>query len=144
MADVGGGSGSDFQGLVEFGNQTFGDVLLRFQSFGAPNTSLNLGINSTEQKIDGTNCKPSCTLLQYSGMVDAIRPRKHGNPEKWNLYAFTYEFSEHKGKVFEEYLIYDGMGMIGSVGGTLGMFIGFSMDGVVTWAIGYIKKRKTQ
>ena len=31
-----------------------------------------------------------------------------------------------------------------SVGGTLGMFIGFSMDGVVSRAISYIKKHKTQ
>ena len=67
-----------------------------------------------------------------------------GKPEKWNFYGFTYEFSDHKGKVFEEYLIYDSMGMIGSVGGTLGMFIGFSMDGVVSWVIGHIKKHKTQ
>ena len=32
-------------------------------------------------------------------------------------------------KVYEEYLIFDAIGMIGSVGGTLGMFIGFSMIG---------------
>ena len=101
------------------------------------------GINSTKQRIDGTNCKPSCTLLQYSGMVDVIQTKMAGKPEKWNYFEFTYEFSEHKGKVFEEYLIYDVMGMIGSVGGTLGMFIGFSMDGVVFWAINYIKKSKT-
>ena len=98
--------------------------------------------NSTKQKIDGTNCKPSCTLLQYSGIVDAIRPKMVGNPEKWNYYGFRYEFSEHKGKYFEEYLIYDIMDVIGSVGGTLGMFIGFSMDGVVFWAINYIKESK--
>ena len=100
--------------------------------------------NSTKQKIDGTtNCKPSCKLLQYSGMVDAIRPKMDVNQEKYNHYGFRYEFSEHKGIVFEEYLIYDIMDVIGSVGGTLGMFIGFSMDGVVFWAINYIKKSKT-
>ena len=77
-------------------------------------------------------------------MVDAIKPKIANKPKKWNYYGFSYEFSEHPGKVFEEYLIYDIMGVIGSVGGTLGMFIGFSMDGVVSWAIGYIKRYKTQ
>ena len=77
-------------------------------------------------------------------MVDVIRPKMAKNSKKWNRYEFRYEFSEHKGKVFEEYLIYDIMGMIGSVGGTLGMFIGFSMDGVVSWAISSIKRYKTQ
>ena len=77
-------------------------------------------------------------------MVDVIKPKMAGKPNKWNHYEFTYEFSEHPGKVFEEYLIYDIMDMIGSVGGTLGMFIGFSLDGVVTWVIGYIKQCKAQ
>ena len=78
-------------------------------------------------------------------MVDVIKTKKaEKHHKKWNHYEFTYEFSEHPGKVFEEYLIYDIMGVIGSVGGTLGMFIGFSMDGVVSWAIGYIKRYKTQ
>ena len=56
-----------------------------------------------------------------------------------------YEFSnsENKCKVFEEYLIYDTMGMIGSVGGTLGMFIGFSITGVISLALGYLKKCKS-
>ena len=34
--------------------------------------------------------------------------------------------------VFEEYLIFDIIGMIGSVGGTLGMCIGFSFTNVIT------------
>ena len=43
-------------------------------------------------------------------------------------------------KVYEEYLIFDAIGMIGSVGGTLGMFIGFSMIGVISWIFGRLKK----
>ena len=68
--------------------------------------------NAIKQKIDGTNCKPSCKLLQYSGMVDAIRPKMDVNSEKYN-HGLRYEFSEHKGIVLEEYLIYDIMDMIG-------------------------------
>ena len=45
--------------------------------------------------------------------------------------------------VYEEYLIYNTMGMIGSVGGTLGIFIGFSVTGFISSAIGFIKKMQT-
>ena len=57
-------------------------------------------------------------------------------------YEFHYQFanSENRCNIFEEYLIYDTMGMIGSVGGTMGMFIGFSMTGVISSAIGYLRK----
>ena len=34
--------------------------------------------------------------------------------------------------IYEEYLIYDFIGMVASVGGTIGMFIGFSFRDVFT------------
>ena len=45
-------------------------------------------------------------------------------------------------KAFHEYIITDTMGMIGSVGGTLGIFIGFSMTGVISSIIEFFKERK--
>ena len=45
-------------------------------------------------------------------------------------------------KVHEEYLIYDEIGLIGSVGGTLGIFIGFSFSGVVTCFINIVQQVK--
>ena len=39
------GSGSAFRGWVGFGEQTFGDVPLGFQGFGALNTSLDINEN---------------------------------------------------------------------------------------------------
>ena len=65
-------------------------------------------------------------------------------------------------KLWKEYLIYDIIGMIGSVGGTLGifielqknlyveikvlfilgMFIGFSLIGFVSWICSYLKRCK--
>ena len=40
---------------------------------------------------------------------------------------------------FEEYLLYDFGGMIGSIGGTLGLFIGFSFYDVILKIINYLK-----
>ena len=39
----------------------------------------------------------------------------------------------------EEYFIIDSLGLIGSVGGTLGVFIGFSFSGLIINIIEYIK-----
>ena len=91
---------------------------------------------------NGIKCKHSCNILEYSGMYVANRPQKAKKSEKWDYHAFSYELSnlEHKCKVYEEYLIYDTMGMIGSVGGALGVFIGFSMTGLISTAIDYFRK----
>ena len=42
-------------------------------------------------------------------------------------------------KVQEEYLIYDEVGLIGSVGGTFGMFIGFSFANIVSLILNQIQ-----
>ena len=45
--------------------------------------------------------------------------------------------------LYEEYLIYDNIHLIGSIGGTLGMCIGFSFTGIIQYcAIFLIKKFK--
>ena len=40
--------------------------------------------------------------------------------------------------VYEEYLIYDGLGLIGSVGGTLGMCVGFSFSSVINSIVSFV------
>ena len=57
-------------------------------------------------------------------------------------YGLFYQLTNDNfmSKVYEEYLIFDAIGMIGSVGGTLGMFIGFSMIGVISWIFRHLKK----
>ena len=44
-----------------------------------------------------------------------------------------------RAKVYEEYFIIDTIGLIGSVGGTLGVFIGFSFSNLIISIIEYIK-----
>ena len=40
----------------------------------------------------------------------------------------------------KEYLIHDFIGMLGSIGGTLGMFIGFSFLGFISSLMEYLQK----
>ena len=71
-------------------------------------------------------CVSSCSITQYVKTYEWI-----GNWKSVQSEAATYDFSfyhalaKNETKVFEEYLIHDLMSMIGSVGGTLGLFIGF-------------------
>ena len=41
--------------------------------------------------------------------------------------------------VFQEYLIYDEISMIGSIGGSLGMCIGFSITNALSFVLNYIQ-----
>ena len=43
-------------------------------------------------------------------------------------------------KINEEYLLFDNNGMIGSIGGTLGLFVGFSFLNIVTLLVDFLKK----
>ena len=42
--------------------------------------------------------------------------------------------------MYEEYLIYDAISMVGSVGGTLGMCIGFSFTGIISFLINILQQ----
>ena len=81
-------------------------------------------INQMQEQEIGTECQKACSSLEYFGEVTIIRPCSSGY-QSWNLYHFSYFLSnqDFAAKVYAEYLIYDTIGMIGSVGGTLGIFI---------------------
>ena len=56
-------------------------------------------------------------------------------------YYFAYQFSRPLYMAtYKEYLIYDAIGMIGSVGGTLGLCIGFSFTNVASYLTNLFKK----
>ena len=73
-------------------------------------------------------CPKLCSTLEYSGEVTTQRPALRNTN-----FTLVYDFlSSDTTTVYNEYLIYDAITMIGSVGGTLGMCIGFSFSGVIS------------
>ena len=52
---------------------------------------------------------------------------------------WTYRYPSSTAQVQEEYLLYDETGVIGSVGGTLGLFIGFSFRDIIAYLIQKIR-----
>ena len=81
------------------------------------------------------SCPKSCETLQYSGNV--VFDKKDFTTNEGEA---TLEFKFANINVYREHLIFDTIGMIGSVGGTLGLFIGFSFSNILTILIGYLQK----
>ena len=76
----------------------------------------------------------TCVTTQYLGKItlDAERTYEHAR--------ISYNFAlPLKAKVHEEYLITDGITLIGYVGGSLGLFIGFSFSNVIYSIIDFFK-----
>ena len=82
-----------------------------------------------------TRCLPMCQRVQYS------QTYRWDNAELklGNNFKFFYQIAKGKMNVYEEYLIYDVKGMVGSIGGTLGLFIGFSFYNVIGYLIGFLR-----
>ena len=79
--------------------------------------------NINEQKI-ASNCKKSCSNLEYDGQNVGNKPSSSKKGKNWNNYRLRYILNnqEFESMVYEEYFIYDTIGMIASIGGTLGNY----------------------
>ena len=91
----------------------------------------------TQETYSTTSCLPSCTRinfdLQNEYNEDSMDPKA-----KYDV-VLRYYIASTKMESNEEYLIQDFVGMLGSIGGTLGMCIGFSFVGLSTFVMDYIQ-----
>ena len=86
-------------------------------------------------------CPKLCQMVQYSGKKISVYDYKH-DPYS---YSFRYRFTPpHTEKIYEEYLIYDIVSMVGSVGGNLGMWIGFSFTGIISNLMKIIRNHRSE
>ena len=93
-------------------------------------------------KIYNHKCPKPCSILEYSGKLDYWEP-KYYNP--YNTVKIHLRFqSPEVTTIYEEYLIYDFNAMLGSIGGTLGMFVGFSFSSIIELFINLLKKCKSE
>ena len=83
------------------------------------------------------SCPLPCTTFQYNGNM--MYEKFYLQQPIDNAYVITlYYLYDSFTTVHEEYLVYDLITMIGSVGGTLGMCIGFSFTGMISWILSHI------
>ena len=85
---------------------------------------------------ENSKCQKLCSTLGYYGEITS-------EPITWNAtFSFNYGFiSSNTMREYQEYYIYDVISMIGSVGGTLGMCVGFSFTGVISCLFNRIYNR---
>ena len=76
----------------------------------------------------------TCTTIDYSGKIMTEKNDLTSN-ELGIQYRYTFPL---RAKIYQEYLITDTINLIGSVGGLLGLFIGFSFSNIITCLMEYI------
>ena len=91
----------------------------------------------TKKVKKNSNCIPNCNQIDYS-LENEYQEYLEDPNAKRNI-TFAYKISNPKMKVEEEYLVHDFVGMLGSIGGTLGLFIGFSFLGGLTNLLSHIQ-----
>ena len=81
-------------------------------------------------------CKRGCHMVQYKGRISSYdRTWNNTNAE------IFYSFNTPTIMVIEEYLLYDFVGILGSVGGSLGLFLGFSFLGLFSDLIDFLQSK---
>ena len=84
-------------------------------------------------------CSRACKILQFSGKMES---KSDNYSDSSKIIYLGYWFNhENEMEVFQEYLIYEITGIIGSIGGTLGLFVGFSFLDLSTKLIDILKKK---
>ena len=82
-----------------------------------------------------TTCPNSCTQFEYQGKMKSLVGYVNDSKSVWMDYLFLSGYLE----VHQEYLVYEMDDVIGSIGGTLGLFIGFSFHELLKYFIEIIK-----
>ena len=84
-------------------------------------------------------CLPQCSKTHYKLFKSVYTENTESETAKRNL-QINYVIPLKVMNIEKEYLIHDFIGMLGSIGGTLGMFIGFSFLGVISSMLEYLQK----
>ena len=102
--------------------ETMKDYLCNFEPIG--DTAYSKGFKK---------CPKHCKWAEYNGELATYYDYDNDGWIVW-IYEFDNELTED----YEEYLMFDIIGLIGTVGGTLGLFIGFSFFDVSSNIIHYL------
>ena len=93
--------------------------------------------NAYKKSLDECSAMPSlCINLEYIEK-EAFNWKF---ADKNVTFKFGYEFPSNSTTLYEEYWVYDGINAIGSVGGTLGMCVGFSFTGLISFLLNILQR----
>ena len=85
--------------------------------------------NLQKHIIANKSCPRPCKIIEYEGTeMETISEYNHPNTIAFGY----YHIPPYVTYVFDEYLIFDFLGLVSTVGGSLGLFIGFSIIAVIS------------
>ena len=93
-------------------------------------------VQSMSKEIDAASemCPKYCSIFEYEG-------RLKNDIQNYLVEEFTWSYDiSNNTQINEQYLVYDFAGFLGSVGGTIGLFIGFSFYDTLIIMINYLMK----
>ena len=85
------------------------------------------------------SCLHQCSQINYK-LFKSIYTEDTTSPNAKRNVRIDYLIQLKDMTIQKEYLIHDFVGMLGSIGGTLGMFIGFSFLGLISNMLEYLQK----
>ena len=87
--------------------------------------------------------KRPCQILEYDGTIfDIDMLSEEMRNESTSMFRMNYKFSTPElATLYKEHLVFDTVNMIGSVGGTLGLCIGFSFSGILSTILNIIQSK---
>ena len=101
--------------------------------------NLHATTESYQKFIKEIGFKRPCNMLEYEGI---LTESKWIYNWQWDTAEIGYGFSQPEMTIeYKERLVFDGLGLIAYVGGTLGMCLGFSFIGTISTGLDLIKNR---
>ena len=126
-----------YKNYGELYNTDSNGTLLPVCKIGADNKCMATNGFLTNLKIGSRKCVTSCLIKEYNGVVyEKINTNLESDTIKWGIRIPSIDI-----KVQEEYLIYDFIGFVGTVGGTLGLFVGFSFYDFVQFFVEKVNQK---
>ena len=106
--------------------------------------SMNVMIDTYQHLMDEHECTGFCRVTEFKGKISKLDVPKSGkNGQNWSA-SVGLGSTAQKEIIFEEYKIYDFFGMVGSIGGSLGLLLGFSFFGILSDLIDVISQQRTE
>ena len=84
--------------------------------------------------LSSEHCEKECERFRFQGTVTDTTPKKTD-------VEIAYWIASNEVQYNEEYLIHDIKSLIGSIGGTMGLFLGFSLTGLLNYVCASVKNR---
>ena len=102
----------------------------------------NIRYFARESPMVVSNCNIQCEIKEYTAQVDksSIEVNDYGNRSADLMIVHTSGLRT----VTKEYLIFDEAGIVGNVGGSLGLFIGFSFFGFFSDFLDILRNKLTR